>query len=326
MNDLEKLLRSDARQWQPPQPPAPDVDAALARAAARRSKLTAAAALVTVVALAAGGVVVADRLAGIPATPDFRSTPSAPTVTPSPDPTVPTGAPAGRLAELTDAVRAQTETQGVPAQVQAVATTWLGAREFLAAPSDGRTADEAPVWVVQAEGAFSCDSCQTTQQGPERSVKVYTMVLTAEGFDRILQAWGDETRPLPDLGEVLTLDPDGSTGMLSLTRAADRNGAQFGIPVTAEAVLTTWRQAQEFLPSEGGKPPGETEVWVVQLSGSFSCDDCQPTQTGPEPSVGGLILVLDAQTFDRYYAEPGYAARPLDHLGVVQALDLKSVA
>ncbi len=328
MNDLDELLRSDATEWQPPHAPVPDLDAALARASARRSKLHAGAALLTVVALAVGGVVVANQFAGIPAVPEPLGVPSTPAVTPTADPAPSKVAPVDPLAGLTDAVHEYASTRGVPAHVTAVLTTWGKALEFLPPDSGDKptTARETAVWVVRLQGEFSCDDCPTTPGSPEPSTSSNTLVLTADGFDWLWFDIVDATRPLEDLGEVVTLDPDGSTGMLSFTRAAYDNGLQFGIPVTGEAVLTTWQQAQEFLPAEGRKAPGRTQVWVVQLHGSFSCDDCQPTQKGEEPSVSVLTLVLDAQSFDRYYAEPGDVTRPLKNLGVVQAVDLESVA
>ncbi|MEA5053617.1 MAG: hypothetical protein VB093_09270 [Propionicimonas sp.] len=326
MNDRDELLREDGQAWQPAAVAAPDVDAALARAAARRSRLASAATLVVVVGLAAGGVLVANQFSpGTPATPAPLATgPSAPDV---PKPT-PSAAPAG-LAELTDAVHHNATQFGVPATASAVSTTWVKAQEFLPASGDQPTAGDTAVWLVEVTGEFSCDTCQTTQQGPERSVSTLTMALTADGLHQIWYELGDVTRPLPELGTVLTLDPDGSTGNLSFTRAVHDQGTRFGIPVTGEAVLTTWQKAQEFLgftvDQAPGQPAGDGEVWVVQLHGAFSCDDCQTGQTGPEQSVSTLILVLDAATFELHDAEPGNTPRRLDQLGIVQAVDLELV-
>lgn len=326
MNDLDELLREDARTWQTPRVAGPDLDTALARASARRSKLGTAAALVVVVALAAGGTIAVNRLAPvIPATPDPRETPSLPLPAPTP-----TAAPtADPLAALTDAVHDQAVRFGVPAQADAVRTTWLQAQEFLPASGDEPTAGppgDTAVWVAQVRGEFSCDDCQPTQQGPEGTVDTLALVLTADGFQRIWFELGEVTRPLERLGQVVGLDPDGSTGVLSFTRAVHARAAEFGIPVSGEAVLTTWLKAQEFLPAAGGGTAGDTEVWVVQLRGEFSCDDCQPTRSGPEAGVSVLTLVLDAHSFASYHAEPGDVTRPLDQLGVVQAVDLELVA
>ena len=216
MNDLDELLREDARTWRTPRAAGPDLDAALARAAARRSRLSAVAALVAVVALAAGGTIAANQLApGIPATPDPRETPGipvpSPTLTPTPTPT-PSRTP-GSLAELTDAVHENAIRHGIPAQVDAVQTTWLKAQEFLPASGDEPTAGipgDAAVWVVQVQGEFSCDYCQTTQEGPEPGVSTLTLVLRADGFELIWSEMGDVTRPLHRLGTVVALDPDGS--------------------------------------------------------------------------------------------------------------------
>lgn len=212
MNDLDELLRTDARAWQPPRAAGPDLDAALARASARRSRLSAVAALAAVVALAAGGIVAANQSApGIPATPDPRETPGIPVPSPTPTPTP--SQTAGSLAELTDAVHENAIRHGIPAQVDAVRTTWLAAQEFLPASGDEPTAGipgGTAVWVVQVQGEFTCDDCQTTQQGPEPSVSTLTLVLRTDGFERIWYEMGDVTRPLHRLGKVVALDPDGS--------------------------------------------------------------------------------------------------------------------
>ncbi|MGC4154581.1 MAG: hypothetical protein QM628_16110 [Propionicimonas sp.] len=325
MNDLDDLLREDGGSWQPSRVPAPDLEAALARASARRAKLNAGAAMVLVVALAAGGVTLARQFVpGIPATPDPRVTPTLPVSSPASTPSP--SAPAAALIELTDAVHESAIRFGIPAQAEAVPTSWLKAQEFLPGSGEVPAIGDTAVWVVQVRGEFSCDDCQTTQNAPDRSVSTLTLVLGADGFDRLWFELGDVTRPLQQLGTVATLDPDGSTGWLSFTRAVHDNATRFGIPVTGEAVLTTWLAATEFLPSGDSGPAGDTQVWLIQVRGSFSCDDCQPTQTGPEPSVGVLTLVLDAATFESYYAEPGDVTRPLGQLGVVQAVDLAAVA
>ncbi len=322
MKDLDELLREDARAWKPPSVGEPDLDAARARAAARRAKFGAGVAMVVVVALAAGGVTLANQFRpGIPATPDPRETVSVPTSDPAGSPE-----PDGSLTELADAVHEEAIRFGIPAQAEAVATTWVQAQEFLPASGEVPAIGDTAVWVVQLRGEFSCDDCQTAQNAPDRSVSTLTLVLGADGFDRLWFELGDVTRPLRQLGTVATLDPDGSTGWLSFTRVVYDNATRFGVPVTAEAVLTTWLAATEFLPFGDSGPAGDTGVWLVQVRGSFSCDDCQPTQTGPEPSVGVLTLVLDAATFESYYAEPGDVTRPLDQLGVVQAVDLELVS
>lgn len=41
--------------------------------------------------------------------------------------------------------------------------------------------------------------------------------------------------------------------------------------------------------------------------------------------MGVLTLVLDAASFETLHAEPGNVTRPLERLGVVQAVDLESM-
>lgn len=321
MKDLDELLREDGRSWQPARVPAPDLDAARARA--RRARLRAGAALVAVAVMAVGGLAVLSQWTpGIPAVPAPMRTPTAPAPTDS-SPTAATST--GSLAALTDAVHAQSVRFGIPAQADAVLATWLAAQEFLPAEGD-ETAGDTAVWVVQVQGEFSCDTCQTTGSAPEPSVSTLVVVLNADDFALRWYELGDVTRPLANLGTVVHLDPDGSTGLLSFTRAVDDNAGDFGTPVSGEAVLTTWLDATEFLPFGDAGPAGDTQVWLVQLRGEFSCDDCRPTSSGPEPSASVLTLVLDAHSFERYYAEPGDVTRPLENLGVVQAVDLHRIA
>ncbi|MDQ1724230.1 MAG: hypothetical protein QOG52_1258, partial [Frankiaceae bacterium] len=72
---------------------------------------------------------------------------------------------------------------------------------------------------------------------------------------------------------------------------------------TGEAVRTTYSKA-ELVVLDGdtsSNPPGETEVWVIQLHGHFTCTDCSvPASTVAAPTGTASALVLNARTFDGY--------------------------
>lgn len=115
---------------------------------------------------------------------------------------------------------------------------------------------------------------------------------------------------------------EGEPTLQDLAEVARDNAVQMGIPAKVEAVRTTWLQAQEFLPAAGTGTPGNTEVWLVQVQGEFSCGPCTPPpEEWPEPGVSVLTLVLDAQDLHRYLLDMGDVTRPLANLGKVIELD-----
>lgn len=226
MNDLDELLHEDGRAWQAPPVASPDLDAALARSAVRRSRILAGTALVTVVALAAGGAVFARSGTAIPATPAPLGTPSAqlpsstpppPSPTPPERPTTEPSDPAvGRSLhqpptrqELAEVVRDTAIQLGIPAKVDAVQTNLAQAAAALySTVPTGRYSVNTSVWLVQVQGEFSCGPCTPTQTGPEAGVGVLTLVLDAGDLQRILLGMGDTRQDMADLGTVVSLDPE----------------------------------------------------------------------------------------------------------------------
>ena len=115
---------------------------------------------------------------------------------------------------------------------------------------------------------------------------------------------------------------EGEPTRQDLAEVVRDSAVQMGIPAKVEAVRTTWLQAQEFLPASGSGLSGDTEVWLVQVQGEFSCGPCTtPPQEWPEPGVGVLTLVLDAHDLHRHLLDMGDATRPLANLGEVIELD-----
>lgn len=206
MNDLDDLLRQDARSWRTPPVAPPDVRAALDHHRTRRNRLLAAGALVAVVALAAGAGVLLNRPgSSMPAVPDPMAT-LAPS--PSPTPSEPSGAtkPAA-ISQVAAAVRAKAADQGIVVSAEAVATTWLEVQEFL--PTDGpEPSGDTEVWLAQVDGEFNCDNCQADDTGPEAASRYLIVVLDARSLEVYHLEGSDTGRSLANLGRPTTLDVD----------------------------------------------------------------------------------------------------------------------
>jgi hypothetical protein len=120
---------------------------------------------------------------------------------------------------------------------------------------------------------------------------------------------------------------EGEPTRQDLAEVVRDTAVQMGIPAKVEAVRTTWLRAQEFLPASATGTPGDTEVWLVQVQGEFSCGPCTPPpEEWPEPGVGVLTLVLDAHDLHRYLLEMGDVTRRLANLGKVVELDPEAEA
>lgn len=209
MNDLDELLRRDGHGWITPSVASPDLDAALAQARQRRSRVGPAATLVAVVALAAGGVILINPpMTGTPAVPVAPPTVSAPGATPSVTPSA--GPPTPAVASMTEvarAVREEAGRYGIVASAAGVRSTILEARNggFI---TRGESLEpvEAEVWVVQAQGEFNCDSCTTTKKGPEAGSSYLTLVLDANSLRVYHHEGADTALPLAGLGKVITIN------------------------------------------------------------------------------------------------------------------------
>lgn len=224
MNDLEKLLSEDGRTWQAPPAAGPDLAGALARSAARRSRLGAGATLVVLVALATGGALFLRGGPGIPATPVPMSTPTASTrPSPTGEATAPPSAAPSEWAtdpavgrdlhepptkqELAEVVHDTAVQRGIPVKVDAVRTTLDDATSLMQVKVGG-WAPTTQVWLVEVRGEFSCGPCTPTQTGPEAGVGVLTMALKATDLQQIALTMGDEAHDLSTLGTVVRLDPE----------------------------------------------------------------------------------------------------------------------
>jgi hypothetical protein len=72
---------------------------------------------------------------------------------------------------------------------------------------------------------------------------------------------------------------------------------------TGEAVRTTYNKAERVVldGDTSSNPPGDTEVWVIQLHGRFTCAGCSvPASTVAAPSGSAIALVINARTFEGY--------------------------
>jgi hypothetical protein len=71
---------------------------------------------------------------------------------------------------------------------------------------------------------------------------------------------------------------------------------------TAEAVRTTYADAERFVldGDTSSNPPGDTQVWVIQLHGAFTCVSCSTPARGHTPTGTAVALVINARTYVGY--------------------------
>lgn len=70
---------------------------------------------------------------------------------------------------------------------------------------------------------------------------------------------------------------------------------------TAEAVRTTYIDAERIVldGDTSSNPPGDTQVWVIQLHGDFTCAPCKGP-VGADPTGAAVALVINARTYAGY--------------------------
>jgi hypothetical protein len=71
---------------------------------------------------------------------------------------------------------------------------------------------------------------------------------------------------------------------------------------TAEAVRTTYADAERFVldGDTSSNPPGDTQVWVIQLHGDFTCTSCSTPTRGHTPTGTAVALIVNARTYAGY--------------------------
>lgn len=303
--NVDELLRERGDQWRTPGVGDPDLDAALARSARRGAIGRLAIAAVAV--LAVGGTV-AGVLSGAP-----RAIPAVPAGTPSATPTsagttagpatppiapVPSGLSSDVLGEIAATLFAEfhdaSVEQAAPSEFEVTGSTVGRATDVIAPPM--QTSPSTPVWVLQVKGAFACGQC--TAPGGRRDTGPVLIALARQDNLEVI-ATGVFERPAdlsalaPVFGMELDLAPAPAED--ETARAAIRK-ALAGLAkadVRADVALRTtgWRATQRIW-GHTPYPPSMDGVWLVQLTGSFTCASC--SRLGDSDRGTALLLVLDA--------------------------------
>jgi hypothetical protein len=87
---------------------------------------------------------------------------------------------------------------------------------------------------------------------------------------------------------------------------------------TGEFVQTTYGQAEIALDiGTSSSPPSDTDVFVIQLHGTFTCAVCHHPPGAPTPTGGAITLVLNAQSFVGYAFGIDQQPHDLNQLGNV---------
>jgi hypothetical protein len=88
-----------------------------------------------------------------------------------------------------------------------------------------------------------------------------------------------------------------------LIRRARSAATASGDPrATGDAVRTTYRDAEQVIlqGSTSSNPTGKTQVWIIQLHGSFSCTDCTGLARGHTLTGTSIAVIIDARTYEGY--------------------------
>lgn len=91
---------------------------------------------------------------------------------------------------------------------------------------------------------------------------------------------------------------------------------------TGEAVRTTYRQAERVVLTgdTGTSPPGDTQVWVIQIHGAFTCVTCSRPPGATTPTGAAIALIINASTYQAYDVTITDKPHDLSSLGKVYRL------
>jgi hypothetical protein len=322
--NVDELLRERGDQWQTPDVGGPDLDAALARSARRGAINRLAVAAVAV--LAVGGTV-AGVLSGVPqaipavpaGTPSATSTSAGTTAGPATPPIapVPPGLSSDVLGEVAATLYADfhdtSAEQAAPSEFEVTGSTVDKARAIIAPAT--QTSPGTPVWVLQLKGAFACGQC-TAPGGRQDAGPVLIALARQDNLGVISTGVFERPADLSDLAPVfgMELDLAPTPAEDEAARAAIRK-ALAGVAkadVRTDVVLRTtgWRATQRIW-GHTPYPPSMDGVWLVQLTGSFTCSSC--SRLGDSDRGEALLLVLDAPSGE--LQQMVVAGTPLDLSG-----------
>ncbi|HZC71697.1 MAG TPA: hypothetical protein VE442_13465 [Jatrophihabitans sp.] len=122
---------------------------------------------------------------------------------------------------------------------------------------------------------------------------------------------------------ALTPPPDSVLHALT-TRARSAATANQDPSATGEAVRTTYGDAERVVlgGDTSSNPPADTDVWVIQLHGSFTCADCSGPPGVRAPTGNAIVLIIDAGTFEGYDFSITKQPQDLASLGTVVQLPM----
>ena len=276
MTDIDETLRAYADRWTQAEPCAPDLDDSLARARASRNRRIwpVLVAVACAVALAAGLTVTLSHHGPGSSASDAN--------------------PAVELAKLQRIARSAATSGGDPyASADAVRTTWRRAEEVMDAKSEPNVPDDA-IWLIQIHGSRLGDASWIGPAGTGPAPGPYLVLgvpigRSHGGFEGIRQHPVD----LALLGTVIRLFPAGTPPIPARLRQLARVTArQNSDPKAgAQAVRTDLRSAERVVDdSKSGEP--DHAVWLIQLTGRFTCGVCKGV--GPPPKGRYITLIVDA--------------------------------
>lgn len=327
--NVDELLREQGEQWRTPTVAEPDLDAALTRGARRRH---AGIAIVTaVVVVAASGLawaVLPARDASVPAVPGPVATPGTATPSATPVPTrESTVVPEDNIVVTASALVSDFGTGKPPKVADATAALAGTVRHtrVIAVPDD--VADDAEVWVLQLRGTYRCDAC-SHPAGSVATQPVLRALLSGEG-DRILATGTfNKAADLSRTGDPvwqfpLTTAPSTPYNLVDRIRK-DLDKADTTSLTAVDGAHTTLGQAQQRLFGHTTFPLSGQGVWLVRLTGEFTCASC--TSLNPDGSRAGrqLFMVIDRVTGDLTNLAISATPVDLDGLGVALDFDVSS--
>lgn len=303
--NVDDLLRERGNQWRAPGVGEPDLDAALARSARRSRAVRVGVAAVAV--LAVGGTV-AGVLSGAPrtvpavpaGTPSAASTGTVTTAGPATSPTGPvtTDLPGTELGDIAATLFAEfrdtSAEKAVPSEFEVTGSTVAKARAIIAPATP--TGPSVAVWVIQIDGAFSCGQCTAPEGGVHRG-PAFRALVRQDDLEVISTGVFERSADLSRLAPVFGLELEkGSTpAEEEIARAAIRKAladvAKADVRTDVVLRTTMWR-ARKAMGEPTPFPPSMHDVWLVQLTGAFTCPDC--FRLGDSNQGAAVILVLAA--------------------------------
>jgi hypothetical protein len=293
----------------------PDLEAALGRSGRRNRVARVAVAGVALLTVAGVGLaLLPGSPTQVPAVPAPAGTPSA-TAKVSPSVLSPE-----EREDVVRTVRAdfRLPSDDAPLRSYDVVDTTLGAVAATSVVTIPQGADpSAAVWVVQVEGTFDCGPCLGSSPGTGPWMVLRAVVRQDDGA---VIATGVSNQPAefgvlgsPVTVKVPSREP-GAPELIAQQGIKDGLASVEKVKLTHDqSVRTTLWRVRRGLFGETPSQPSFRDVWIAELTGSFTCRAC--TRLGDADHGTALYLVIDATS--GAVLESVIAARPID-LGMLR--------